>query len=67
MIPEDGAIDASLGSTERMVCEIGFTFEDGSEYEDITCIEDTGGQLLWYENIPECEGGLFMCLWCITG
>ena len=49
------------------MCEIGFTFEDGSEYEDITCIEDTGGQLLWYENIPECEGGLFMCLWCITG
>ena len=60
MIPEDGAIDASLGNTERMVCETGWTFEDGSEYEDIICIEDTWGHLLWDEDIPECEGGLFL-------
>ena len=56
VITADGFMNATRGNTERMVCETGWTFADGSDYSDITCVVDGGGDLQWLENIPECEG-----------
>ena len=52
--PIDDAINATNTNTERMVCEAGFQFEDGSQFVDITCVNNTG-VLQWQGFIPDCE------------
>ena len=53
--PEDGHMNATVTNTERMVCDVGYRFTDGSAFSDITCVNQSG-VLVWEENIPECEG-----------
>ena len=52
--PLDGSINATHSNTERMVCEEGFQFVDGTAFVDITCVNTTG-TLLWEGHIPDCE------------
>ena len=63
--PLDGAIEATAGNTERMVCETGYQFADGSDYIDVTCTVDS---LTWNTNLIECNGkrlnGLQLCALC---
>ena len=63
MIAEDGFMNATVGNTERMVCAMGWRFDDGSDHSDIICMADTFGVLQWQETIPDCEGNnLNACL-----
>ena len=50
--PQDGAIEATAGNTERMVCDVGYQFADESDYIDVTCAADA---LLWQGTLTECE------------
>ena len=50
--PQDGVMNATAGNTERMVCETGYQFADGSDYIDVTC---TAVTLVWAESLVECD------------
>ena len=54
VIVEDGHMNATTGNTERMVCETGYQFVDGSPYFDLTCVE-LNEELVWNGISPQCE------------
>ena len=53
-VVEDGSVNATLGNTERVICESGFRFVDGSNFSDVTCV-DGSGLLRWSGDVPQCE------------
>ena len=62
VIVEDGHVNATRGNTERLVCELGFLFVDGTNVSDVTCVESSG-LLQWNGSTPACERE-YSCLQC---
>ena len=64
MIVSDGFADTSSGNTEEILCEVGFTFDDGSDEFEVTCT-NVMGTAQWVgpggtaEEVPTCEGVLY--------
>ena len=50
VIPQDGAIEAEENNVERMICEEGYQFADGSDYNDVSCDGSS-----WAESLPDCQ------------
>ena len=66
VIAADGYMNATVTNTERMTCEEGYRFTDGTNFSDITCVSQSD-VLIWDENVPDCESTcllLELCFCC---